>query len=435
MVLAAAPVTERRETSLLKGISSSFRTNPYTGAHLEVDRAEGPYLHTTDGRTYIDFFMAHGSEILGHAPAPLFEAIRHALIRHGVVSGYETGMGEEVAARLARMVPSAEKVRFAASGSEAVYMSIRLARAVTGRDLVIKIDGHFNGGADYALFNSLARQTDESNPGGRASRLVPISAGIPSSVRDSILPVPWNDLPALRAALEDHRGQVAAVIMVPIDFNNGCLTPAEGYLAAARDMTHDAGAILIFDEVLSGFKTGTSCAQGYYGVTPDITTLSKALSNGVPLSAIVGRADLLERFTLPIPQGALQGGTFAGNLIGVSAARTTLDALERPDFYPALLDLTCYFLGNLQGVFDRSPTPARVQWEGNMFGIYVGTREPVHTYADIRRLDPEMAGTFFSRVIDRGLYFHTDFMISAAHSREVLDEALSRLESVAAMGV
>jgi len=435
MVLGAAPATERRETSLLKAISSSFRTNPYTGGHLEVDRADGPYLWTTDGRTYIDFFMAHGSEILGHAPAGVFEAIHAALARHGVVSGYETGMGEEVAATLTRVVPSAEKVRFAASGSEAVYMSIRLARAVTGRDIVIKIDGHYNGGSDYALFNSLARQTDETNPGGRASRAVPTSAGIPGVVQESILPVPWNDLPALQRALEEHGGRVASVIMVPIDFNNGCLTPAEGYLSAARDMTHDAGAILIFDEVLSGFKTGMSCAQGFYGVTPDITTLSKAVSNGVPLSAIVGRADLLELFTLPIPRGALQGGTFAGNLVGVSAARATLEVLGQPDFYPSLLKRADRFLAGLQDIFDRSPTPARVQWEGNMFGIYVGTRDPVLTYADIRRLDPEASRIFFTRAIERGLYFHTDFMISAAHTTGVLDEALSRLESVAAMGV
>ena len=434
MVMAPSVVLTGTDTSLLGGISSSFRINPYTGRYLDVERVDGPYLDTKDGRRFIDFFMGHGSEILGHAPAPVFQAVAKDLERCGVVSGYETGVGEEVASLLTRMVPSAEKVRFAASGSEAVYMSIRLARAVTGRDIVVKIDGHFNGGSDYALFNAFSRQTDAANPGGRPSELKPMSAGIPRVVRDSLVAVPWNDLPALDDALTNF-WPVAAVIMVPIDFNNGCLLPADGYLAAAQDLAHNAGAVVIFDEVLSGFKTGTSCAQGFFGVTPDITTLSKALSNGFPLSAIVGRADLLEAFTRPIPNGALQGGTFAGNGVGVSAGRATLRKLDEPSFYPELLGRAHKFFIGLQEALDRYHTPARVQFAGNMFGIYVGTREPVRSHADIRRLDPHHAQTFFTRCIERGLYFHTDFMISAAHTQEVLDEALSRLETVAAMGV
>jgi glutamate-1-semialdehyde 2,1-aminomutase len=432
MVMASVVTAERRDTVLLGGISSSFRINQFTGRYLETDSVEGPYIHTKDGRTYIDFFMCHGASILGHAHPAVRDAMCAALDRYGVVAGYETGLGEEVAEHLARMIPAIERVRYAASGSEAVYMTIRLARAATGRELVVKIDGHFNGGSDYALLNAFARATDDTNTGGHLSAARPISAGIPTPVRESMLLVPLNDLVALEKAFADNPGQIAAIIMNPIDFNNGCIVASDGFMTAAKDLAHRHGALFILDEVLSGFKTGTSCAQGYFGVTPDLTTLSKALANGVPMSVIGGRADLLEYFTFPIPRGALQGGTYAGNMLGVSAAKATLDIIDAPGFYPDLLARAEYFYGELQKMFDRSPTPAIVQHVGCGFGIYVGTREPVRSYADIRKLDPADAQRFFGRAIDRDVYFHTDFTVSHAHTRAVLDEALSRIESAAA---
>jgi glutamate-1-semialdehyde 2,1-aminomutase len=404
--------------------------NPFVGGHLEVRKAHGAQLETTDGRTYLDMFMAHGSTLLGHAHPAVFQAVRDSL-DDGVVVGYETGLGEEVAKRLTEIIPSAEAVRFAASGSEAVSTVMRLARAHTGREIVVKIDGHFNGGSDYAMINSLVKYIDAENPGGRVSRRILSSGGIPRAGAETVAPVPWNDLPALEAALEQYRDQVAAVIMVPIDFNNGCITPVEGYLAAVRDMTRAAGAVLIFDEVLSGFKTGLGGAQALYGVIPDITTLSKALSSGVPLSAIAGRREVMGTLLKPVPAGSIQGGTFAGNIMGLAAAQATLGVLSEPSFYPELLGRAERFYRDLQAMFDRSPLPARVQWVGAMFTVYVGTREPVRSYLDIRRLDPEPHRAFFARCIEKGVYFHTDFSVSAAHTPDVLDEVLARMEEAA----
>jgi glutamate-1-semialdehyde 2,1-aminomutase len=417
--------------SLLGGISSAFRVNPFTGTHLQVRSAHGATVETTDGRTYIDMFMAHGSTVLGHAHPAVVAAVRDSL-DDGVVIGYETDLGEVLARRLTEVIPSAEAVRFVASGSEAVATSMRLARAHTGRDIVIKVDGHFNGGSDYAMYNSLVAYTDASNAGGRPSLPIPSSGGIPRAVAETIVPVPWNDLPALEAALALHRSKVAAVIMVPIDFNNGCLTPTSGYLAAARDMAHEAGALLLFDEVLSGFKTGLGGAQALYGVTPDLTMLSKAMSSGVPLSAVVGRREVMETLLQPAPVGAVQGGTYAGNIMGLAAAETTLGILSEPGFYPTLIGRAERFYDELQAVFDRSPIAARVQHVGAMFSIYLGTREPVTTYADIRALDPELRRRFFRRVIEGGVYFHTDFSVSAAHTGELLAEVLERVEAAAA---
>ena len=416
--------------SLLGGISSAFRINPFTGTYLQVRSAHGATIETTDGRTYIDMFMAHGSTVIGHGHPAVMTAIRD-ILDDGVVIGYETPRGEVVARRLAAAIPSAEAIRFVASGSEAVATSLRLARAHTGRDIIIKIDGHYHGGSDYAMYNSLVAYTDASNEGGHPSRPIPSSGGIPRAVADTIVPVPWNDLPALEAALELHRSQVAAVIMVPIDFNNGCLTPTAGYLATVREMAHEAGALLLFDEVLSGFKTGLGGAQALYGVTPDLTMLSKAMSSGVPLSAIAGRREVMETLLKPVPAGAIQGGTFAGSVIGLAAAEATLDVLSEPDFYPDLIGRAERFYDDLQAIFDRSPIPARVQHMGAMFAIYLGTREPVVDYADIRALDPALRDRFFSRVIENGVYFHTDFSVSDAHTDEQLAQVLARVEDAA----
>jgi glutamate-1-semialdehyde 2,1-aminomutase len=426
-VTEAVAGTNSVAESLLGGISSQFRINPFTGAHLTVRSAHGAVLETVDGRRYIDMFMAHGSTILGHAHPTVVEAVRRSLDQ-GVVVGYETGLGEMVASRIVEIIPSAETVRFTASGSEAVFAAMRLARAYTGRDIIIKIDGHFHGGSDYAMVNSLVANMDHENPGGRPSRPILSSGGIPEVVGATVVPVPWNDLPALKTAFDQNSGRVAGAVMVPIDFNNGCITTSGEYLAGALRLSHGQGALLIFDEILSGFKTGLGGAQALYGVTPDLTLLSKCLSSGVPLSAICGRRDVMATLMLPPPRGAIQGGTFAGSIMGLAAAQATLELLSEPSFYPSLLDRCDWFFRNLQDVFDRSPVPAHVQALGCMFAIYVGTREPVTAYAQIRGLDAQLAKRYFSRCIDNGVYFHTDFTVSAAHSEEILVQTLERME-------
>jgi glutamate-1-semialdehyde 2,1-aminomutase len=219
-------------------------------------------------------FMAHGSTVLGHGHPAVMQAVRDS-VNDRVVIGYETGLGEVVANRLTEIFPSAEAVRFCSSGSEAVSTAIRLARAYTGRDIIVKFDGHFHGGSDYALVNDPFTNADPDNPCGQISRRTLSSRGVPQAVAETVVPVPWNDLPALEAAFAQYKGRVAAVIMTPVDFRNGVLTPADGYLAAVREMTSSDGAVLIFDEVLAAFKTGLRGAQSLYGVTPDLTVLSK----------------------------------------------------------------------------------------------------------------------------------------------------------------
>jgi glutamate-1-semialdehyde 2,1-aminomutase len=376
-------------------------------------------------------FMAHGSTVLGHGHPAVMQAVRDSL-EAGIVIGYEVESAEGVARQISALVPSAEAVRFVASGSEAVTTTLRIARAVTGRDLVIKIDGHYNGGSDYAMVNALAANTDRANPGGALSRRIASSAGIPGGALQSVLPIPWNDIEALDQVLREHGDRVAAVIMVPIDFNNGCITAADGYLQAALERTHEAGALMVFDEVLSGLKVEGGSAQALYGVTPDLSAVSKAISSGVPLVAVVGRQEYMETLLIPAPGGPVQGGTYAGSALGLAAAAATLDIVTAGTFHADLLERAQGFFSQLQGVFDHSPIAARIQSVGCMFTIYMGTRDPVRDYADMGALDHELAGRFFRRCIAEGLYFHTDFSVSAAHDDAIFADVLGRIERIAA---
>ncbi len=410
-------------------MSSNFRVNPFTGRRLNVQRAEGCRIQTDEGE-FIDMFMAHGSNVVGHGRPEVVDAIKESL-GTGVIAGYETGLGAEVASILTQLVPSAQAVRFVASGSEAAHAMMRIARAYTQRDIIIRIDGHFHGGSDYAMFNQLAPAIDADNPGGQVSRPIIRTGGVPAVVADTIAVVPWQDIDALHTAFAAYEGRVAGVLLTPIDYNNGCIVPERDYLAQVRDAATAHGAVLMFDEVLSGFKTGTDCAQGMFGVTPDLTALSKALSSSMPLSAIVGSVDVMSTVMRPGLTGTIQGGTYAGNIPGLAAAKATLDLVRAPDFYPSLYDRAEAFYRDLRDMFARVGLPATVQHAGCGFGIYVGTTEPVVNYAQVREFDGELRRQFFAACIANGVYFHTDFTVSDAHTPEDLHEVLTRMEHAA----
>jgi glutamate-1-semialdehyde 2,1-aminomutase len=414
---------------LLGGMSSNFRVNPFTGQRLTVHHADGCRIQTDQGEL-LDMFMAHGSTIVGHGRPEVVEAVRESL-GTGVISGYETGLGEEVAQRLAELVPAAKAVRFVASGSEAAHSMMRIARAYTQRDIIIRIDGHFHGGSDYAVYNQLAGAVDLDNPGGQISKPIIRTGGVPAVVADTIAAVPWLDIPALEQALEVYRGRVAGVLLTPIDYNNGCIVPDAEYLQQVRRVADEHGAVLMFDEVLSGFKTGTDCAQGYFGVTPDLTALSKALSSSMPLAAIAGSADVMSTVMREGMAGTIQGGTFAGNVPGLAAAKATLGVISAPDFYPSLLNRASSFYQGLTDMFARVRLPATVQHAGCGFGIYLGAQEPVRTYAQVRDYDNALRKEFFTACIANGVYFHTDFTVSDAHTEDDLREVLERMEQAA----
>jgi glutamate-1-semialdehyde 2,1-aminomutase len=419
-----------RETSpLVGGVSSNFRINPFTKRPLYLVKADGAYVFDLAGKKYIDYFMGHGAALLGYNNPAVRSSLR-AVIEHGFFSGFDTQQTIELATLLTELIPCAEQVRFANSGSEATLLALRLARGYTGKDIIIRMDGHFHGVHDYVLFNNLASLVDDVNQGDRPSRVNCFSAGIPRVIYDeTVRVVPWNNLNALRRVVDEERGRVAGIIMNPIDFNNGCITTTREYLSGVNEIARKRGIVVIYDEILSGFRVGIECAQGYYGVTPDICTLSKALSNGVPLSAIVGRAEIMSRIVdgdLPV----VHGGTFSGSPFGVAAALATLKTMSKPFFFTELFGVSNFFFEEMQKLFDREKFPAVVQHAGCSFYIYFGVTEPITSYRQMRSLDWELARKFYSRCIERGLYFHTDFTVSASHTRDDIMETIDVMGSV-----
>jgi glutamate-1-semialdehyde 2,1-aminomutase len=416
---------------LLGDISSGFRKNPFTGEHIMVKKANGALLELTDGRTLIDTFMAHGSTIIGHGDRRVTSAVSKAL-EDGVILGYETGRGAELAERLGGLLPGAERIRFCTSGTEAVMTALRMCRSFTGKDIVLKMDGHYNGSSDYALLNSMWSASDPAMPVGTYADRIHSSSGIPSDAAESIIPVPWNDPEALENTLAAFGDRVAAILMVPIDYNNGAISPVGGYLQFARDAATKYGTPLIFDEVLAGFKTGLSGAAGTYGVTPDVSIWSKALASGFPVSVIAGRADIMSVMTQPLPRGILQGGTHAGNIPGLAAAQATLDIISEPSFYPDLMERSHNFYNNLETTLRTAGLTVRVQGEGAGYGVYVGTDRQINSAADIlRHVDQDLAKKFFTACLEEGVYFHTDFTVTSAHSDELLADLVDRAAAAA----
>lgn len=412
--------------TLVNDVSSGFRINPLTGGHITVKRADGALLELADGRTLIDTFMAHGTTILGHHDRRVFKAVSEALA-DGVLLGYETSLGAAVADRLAGILPGVERIRFCTSGTEAVATALRMCRAHTGKDLVIKMDGQYNGSSDYALMNSMWAASDPSLPVGTQSARIRSSNGIPTEAAESMILVPWNDPEALATTLDHFGESIAAILMVPLDLNNGCITPLPGYLEFARAKADEYNVPLVFDEVLAGFKTGLTGAAGLYGVTPDVSIWSKALSCGFPVSVIGGRADIMQVMGTPLPKGVLQGGTHAGNIIGLAAAQATLDILSEDGFYDELLARAGVFYGNLSDALNSAGLPVRVQGEGLGYGVYVGTTENINNVGDIRRyVDHDLASNFFTACLEEGVYFHTDFTVTSAHSDRILSELVDR---------
>lgn len=411
------------QQSLVGGVSSSFRYNPFTERPMYLSKADGAYIYDLDGNKFIDFFMGHGACTLGHNHPEIAEAMRK-VFDIGFFAEFDHPLTAQLAQKIVQHIPCAERVRYVNSGSEATLLSIRLARGYTGRQKIVRIDGHFHGGHDYALLNNLASFVDRDNPGDRLSKIQHSSAGVPIKVDDTLYVIPWNNAEVFETLCKEHGHEIAAILMNPIDYNNGCIGSSTEYLQAIRRICDEHGILFIIDEILSGFRTGISGGHGYYDVMPDLCLLGKALTNGVPLAAIAGKEKIMLKIMDPVDP-VVAGGTFSGNLFGCAAGIASMTIMEQPGFFETWLTRVNNFYKNLQTIFDEESFPAIVQGLGCTFGIYVGTREPIRNYHDIaRRTNPELRKLFFNKCIQNGMYFHTDFTVSAQHDEALLSWAL-----------
>lgn len=420
----------RADAVLAGGVSATLRINMAIGHPVYMERADGPYLYDADGQRFIDFNLGNGAALLGHRH-PAVQAAMIEAVERGLLTGSETEEHARLAETLAQCIPSAERSRFSTAGTEAPMLAVRVARAYTGRPRIVKFEGHFHGLYDAFMYNQkVSLATPDAPPTAE-------SAGMIGSPDDTLV-LPWNDADRFVETVEREGETIAAVICEPINYNAGCIPPAPGFLELLRDVTKAHGIVLIFDEVLSGFRTGVGGAQAYYGVTPDMTTLAKALGNGAPISATVGGAAVMGAIR---PGGAVHSGTYSGNLFGVLASLATLGVLRQPSTYDTLNANAEWFYRELQGIFDRTGLPARVQGIGARFGLYFGVDPavPIVTYAQAAAHDSALAGRFISAALARGVYIHGYAAayapghagISLAHTRDILTDALERFEAAA----
>lgn len=419
----------KAQQSLVGGVSSSFRYNPFTGRPMYLSKADRAFIYDLDGNQYIDFFMGHGACTLGHNRPEIAEAMKQ-VFDIGFFAEFDHPLTGQLAKKITQNIPAAERLRYVNSGSEATLLSIRLARGYTGRQKIVRIDGQFHGGHDYALVNNLAANIDADNPGDRLSKVKHASAGIPFKVDETLFVIPWNNAEVFEKLCKEHGHEIAAIMMNPIDYNNGCIGSSAEYMQAIRRICDEHGIVFIIDEILSGFRTGMTGGHGYYGVMPDLCLFGKALTNGIPLAAVAGKEKIMMKIMDPIDP-VIAGGTFSGNLFGCAAGIEALTIMEQPGFFDSWLKRVNDFYSQLQTVFDEENFPAIVQGLGCTFGIYIGTRESVTSYHHIaERTNPELRKTFFLKCIEKRLYFHTDFTISAQHDEGLLSRSLSLLREV-----
>ncbi|MCP4891167.1 MAG: glutamate-1-semialdehyde 2,1-aminomutase [Planctomycetaceae bacterium] len=418
----SAAAFERARRLMPGGVNSPARAfGAVGGTPLFIDHAEGPYLFDIDGNRLIDYIGSWGPMILGHAHDEVIEAIVQAAGR-GTSYGAPTEAESQLAEQIIDAVPSVEKVRLVNSGTEATMSAIRVARGATGRDKIIKFAGNYHGHVDSLLVAA----------GSAAATLgVPDSPGVTSGAGQDTIVLSYNDVESVRQAFQQYPGQIAAVILEPIVGNMGCVPATPEFLQTLRDVTTADGAILIFDEVMTGFRVAFGGAQERFGITPDMTTLGKIVGGGMPLGAYGGRADIMDQV---LPAGKVfQAGTLSGNPVAVAAGSATLRLLKNDSPYP-YLDM----IGNrLAKGLDQAAAAAGikhcVQGVGSMVTLFFHPG-PVHSWNEAEHCDRELFGRYFWGLIQAGVYMPCSqfeaLFISRMHTEAIIDETIAAAEDV-----
>ncbi len=413
---------QQTRESLAGGVSSNVRYAS-TPVPLFFERGEGARLHDVDGNVHIDYVLGNGPAILGHAPKPVIEAVARSLA-DGQVYAAQHPRETELAQRLCRLLPGVEVVRFASSGTEAVLMALRLARAFTGRQKILKFEGHYHGWSDQAYISA----RPALNEAGPADAPVPVagSPGMPKSVLEDVVVAGWNDLAAVAAVLERHRGEIAGVLMEPVMVNGGAALPAEGYLAGVCDLCRSHGALFICDEVITGFRVGLRGAQARFGVTADLAVYAKAVAAGFPLALVGGRRDVMDTL---VDRGVMHGGTYNGNVQSMAAAIAALDELERDGgaVYRALEQRGTRLMDGLRVLASHHGVPMRVEGLPAIFQTFFTDGPVPRNYREAAACDRDRALAFHAALQEEGVRVTqaARWFLSAAHDDGVIDETLA----------
>jgi glutamate-1-semialdehyde 2,1-aminomutase len=410
----------RAQRTIPGGVNSPVRAfRAVGGTPRFFTRGEGAYVWDADGKRYIDYVGSWGPAILGHAHPSVVRAVQDAAGR-GLSFGAPTELEVELAEALVRRLPSLDMVRLVSSGTEATMSALRLARGFTGRAKIVKFEGCYHGHGDSLLVKAGS---------GALTFGQPSSAGVPPGIAELTIVVPYNDLAAVAAAFEANRDGIAAVIVEPIAGNMNLVMPREGFLQGLRELCTRHGSVLIFDEVMTGFRVHPQGVQGMTGVVPDLTTLGKVIGGGMPVGAFGGRRDIMEKVA---PLGPVyQAGTLSGNPVAVAAGLATLAATEAPGFYQALAAKTRSFTDGLCAAASRAGVAFYAQSAGGMFGLYFAKRVP-DSYESVMACDKERFNRFFHAMLEAGVYlapsaFEAGF-VAAAHSDEDIAQTIRAAE-------
>ncbi len=404
------------------GVSAAARAGKAVGGPFYMARGRGSRLQDVEGNEYIDLHTSHGAALLGHGHPRITEAVARSL-EMGMLCAYETEAHGAVANRLVDLLPGADMVRFTATGTETTYYAVKLAREFTGRHKVLKFEGHFHGFNDYLQFNFWP--PEES----RYPKVFQETPGVPPGAEKHVIVLPFNDVDLLEDAIRQEGDEMAAVILEPINYNAGGIRPLPGFLEALRRLTSEKGILLIFDEILSGFRTGPGCLQEYFGVTPDLFCIGKALGGGMPVSAFGGRREIMEHVA---PLGkVMHSGTYNAPLPCILAVSAFLDVITEPAFYENLLKHCDLLYHGIREITQRVGIKCWVQATGARFNILFGLeREPLN-YAESSQRDVNRTNRFFASARKHGVYFFDGWHhgISAAHTGDDIQQALEGIEA------
>jgi len=404
---------ERAQSLMPGGVNSPVRAfKAVGGTPFFVARGEGCYLWDVDGNRFVDFVCSWGPLILGHAHPEVVAAVKEAVER-GTTYGAPTELEVALAEKIQQAFPSMEMLRLVNSGTEATMSAIRSARGYTGRKKIVKFEGCYHGHADYLLVKAGS---------GAATFGIPDSAGVPEGTAQDTIVLPYNDIEAFNKTMDAMGEEIAAVIVEPIAGNMGVVLPKPEFLAALRQQTEKHGVVLIFDEVITGFRVAYGGAQSLYGIKPDMTCLGKIVGGGFPLAAYGGRKEIMQTVA---PLGPVyQAGTLSGNPVAVTAGLKTLEILERDNPYPELERRTKQLTQVISEAAKEAGVPVQINQIASMFTVFF-TDQPVVDYASARRSDTQRYARFFHALLERGVYFPPSQFEAAFLSTAHDDEALS----------
>ncbi len=406
------------------GVNSPVRAfNGVEGRHpIFFKKGQGAFVYDVDDKEYIDYVGSWGPLVLGHSDPEVVRAVTE-VVRSGMSYGAPTEVEVQLAELVQALMPSIDKIRMVNSGTEATMSAIRLARGFTGRDKIIKFEGCYHGHCDSLLVAAGS---------GALTLGVPSSPGVPSSVVADTLVVPFNDLEALKAAFSTHGDQIAAIIVEPIAANMNFVPPKPGFLQALRKLCDDHESLLIFDEVMTGFRLHSGGAQAYYGITPDLSTLGKIIGGGMPVGAYGGRADIM---AMVAPEGPVyQAGTLSGNPMAMTAGLVTLNRLKQPGFHQALAETTQNLVSGLQSLASDYQVPMSVKQVPGMFGLLFTSEQDISCLQHVEKSDLKRFHQFYHGLLDEGIYLGPSMyevgFVSSAHDDATTTRTLEAVDRI-----